>query len=207
MTGEQPLLDEVMAEAERQATALIERARQERERIRAEAEREAAALADKERERGRAEAERRHAQILATVPVQQRRLAELRSEGLLDEIARQARQRLSALDEVACTEATARLAAHAIQRLAADSFVVKLARAMEGTKLRDAIAALSGQPPSTIEVVAAPELDGPGPRVEGADGRLIWDNRLLERLGRLWPALRTQVAARLPASPGRKEAA
>ena len=209
MTGppQQLLVGEVIAEAEREAASLVEGARQDGLRLRAEAAREADALAARQLEQGRLEAERRRALILATVPLQANRLVQLRIEGMLAEVAEQVRQRLLTLDRAARTDVTIRLAADAMQRLGDDGVVVKLAPeelALDRARLRDAIAAAGGRDASRISVVVAPELSGPGPWVESADGHRVWDNRLLERLTRLWPALRSQVAARLPVGPGRE---
>jgi len=42
-------------------------------------------------------------------------------------------------------------------------------------------------------LVDAPSLNDGGAIVLDADGRRVWDNRLLARLDRLWPELRRQI--------------
>lgn len=79
MTPQPPLVDELLAQAERQAQALIEKARHEASVLMAEAADKVAGLTERELGRGRAEGERRRAVILSTVPLRERRLRQLRA--------------------------------------------------------------------------------------------------------------------------------
>jgi vacuolar-type H+-ATPase subunit E/Vma4 len=201
VTPQAPLVDELLAQAERQAQALIEKARHDASGVMAEAADKLAGLTDQELGRGRAESERRRAVILSTVPLRERRLRQLRVEGLLTALAEEARQRLLALGEAERKRITLDLAVAAVAQLSTDACVVKLAPgepAPESAQVRAALVGLRPQSACTIQVLQTPDLQGPGPLVASADGHQLWDNRLLERLTRLWPALRSQVAARLP---------
>ncbi len=201
MTPQAPLIDELIAQAEREAQSLLDKARHEASGLMAEAADKVAGLTEREAGRGRAEGERRRALILSTVPMRERRLRQLRVEGLLSALAEEARQRLLALGEAERKRIALDLAVAAVAHLSTDACVVKLAlgeSAPDSAQLRAALVGLHPQSACTIQVLQTPDLQGPGPLVASADGRQIWDNRLLERLDRLWPGLRAQVAARLP---------
>lgn len=201
MSPQAPLVDELLAQAEREAQALIEKARREASGLLAEAADKVAGLTEREQERGRAEGERRRALILSTVPMRKRRLRQLRIESLLRSLAEEARHRLLSLGEAERKRVTLDLAAFAMAHLSTDACVVKLAQgepAPDSAQLRAALVGRHPQSACAIQVLQTPDLQGPGPLVASADGRQIWDNRLLERLARLWPGLRAQVAARLP---------
>jgi vacuolar-type H+-ATPase subunit E/Vma4 len=206
VSSQPPLVDELLAQAEREAQALIDHARQEASGVLAEAAANAASLRERELARGRAEAERRRAVILSTVPLRERRVRQLRIEGLLTALVEDARQRLLTLDEKERRRISVALAVAAMAQLSTDACVVKLARGEPAPEASQVQAALGTRHPvCTIQVLQAPDLQGPGPLVASADGRQIWDNRLLERLTRLWPGLRSQVAARLPVSAHARE--
>jgi vacuolar-type H+-ATPase subunit E/Vma4 len=93
-------------------------------------------------------------------------------------------------------ESAAALATEAIEQMHGTAFIVKLSaadRAAFGGGLAGEIAVRVGRSLNlTISNDAA--LKESGPIIEDADGRQVWDNRLLARLERLWPGLRRQIA-------------
>jgi len=194
------LTEEILADAGRQAERTAARARREAQEILDKAKTQAD---DERRERieaARQEAERRHRLALATVPVEVGRMRARRTEDLLQSVYDEARRRLPTHEGFDYRATVASLAAEAVARMAGQAFVLVLSEADRqafGADLAEEVRRRVGREGLRIEVApeAAP-IDG-GVIVRDADGRQVWDDSLLGRLDRFWPALRRQVAADL----------
>lgn len=199
------LSEEILAEARRESDALIQGARRAAEDILAKATAEAAKVRQERLDQARGEAARRKELILATVSVESGRLRAARAEALLDSIHETVRQWLASRDRVEYREILVRLAVEALNRMAGDSFVVKLSVADHGAfgrGLADEICRRAGRSSLNITVAGEPSMTENGVIVTDAEGRQVWDNRLPARLQRLWPELRRLVAVNTSLLPG-----
>lgn len=199
------LSEEILAEARRESEALVQGARKAAEDLLAKAAAEAAKVRQERLDQARGEAARRKELILATVSVESGRLRAARAEALLDSIHETVRQWLASRDRVEYREILVRLAVEALNRMAGDSFVVKLSVADQGlfgTGLADEIRRRAGRSPLNIGVTGDSAITENGVIVADAEGRQVWDNRLPARLQRLWPELRRLVAVNTSLLPG-----
>jgi len=190
------LREEILAEAQKKGEEIIMRAQQDAEahikNIISDAERLRQSILDQ----ARLEAERQSELILATVPVETGRLRAARIESLLESIRDEAYQKLLNHEGFPYRETLITLASQAINNMAGDSFVVQVYGSEKGTMaegLSEEIARHVARPVQ-ITVSYHQETTGGGVIVEDAEARQVWDNRLLERLKRLWPELRRQIA-------------
>ena len=206
------LREEILTDAERQRERTIRKAKKDADDMMAAARVDA----DKDRaarlEAARAEGQRRRDLVLATVPVEITRRHAERTEELLRAIHDEALRRLSAREGLDVRRALVALAAEAVTRMEGNRFIVELSEADRracGDGLGEAIRARAGRPEIAIEITAVPgESAQAGLVVRDPEGRQVWDNRLVARLERLWPALRHGIAARtglLDMAEGRKE--
>ncbi len=205
----QPLQEEILAEARREAGQILQQAREQAASVIAAARAEADAVRRQRIDEARAEAERRTELILATVTLEASRLRSTRTEEILQSVHGEIRRRLLAREGLDYQEALITLGAEALTRMFRDSKAPSRAfqpRAKGWVKLSPAdqasfgegvvkeIARRAGVPSSSLTLSADPMVTGGGVIVRSADGRQIWDNRLLHRLERLWPELRRQIA-------------
>lgn len=99
----------------------------------------------------------------------------------------------------ASTNALMSLAVEALREMAGDSFVITgpplSPETVEEIKRR------TGRTKLSINSVSDESGNEAGPIIASADGRQIWDNRFSERLHRLWPDLRRQIAKRTGLAP------
>lgn len=188
--------DEILAEARRESEEIILRAKRD-----AEASLNCV-IADAERVRqdrlaqARVEASRKSELILATVSVETGRLKAARIESLLEEVREEARKRLLACDGFDYRETVIILAVDAIIRMSGDAFIIKLPES-EQAILGDGLAEQIAQHlerPVKVNVLFEENITGSGVIIEDAEGHQTFDNRFLQRLERLWPALRQQIA-------------
>jgi vacuolar-type H+-ATPase subunit E/Vma4 len=125
-------------------------------------------------------------------------------EALLETIHAAARETVAAMGADELRPALLGLSLEAARQLDGPRLRVKLSprdHASCGADLGRSLAGLLDRPCADIEVVAVASQLDPGPVVEDQVGRQVWDNRLLARLERLWPALRRELAAKLFAQP------
>jgi vacuolar-type H+-ATPase subunit E/Vma4 len=190
------LREEILVEAKREGEEAILRARQDAEAILAGAAAEGEQVRRDKLDQARKEAARRTELILATVPVETGRMREARVEALLGSIQEEARRRLLARDGFDYRKTIVALASDAIGRMAGVAFVLKLSEAdaaVLGDGLAGEIAQRVGRP-ITITVSLEEENAQTGVVVEDGDARQVWDNRLTQRLERLWPEMRRRIA-------------
>lgn len=190
------LRDEILAEAGREGDEILRRARAEAASILAAAEAEANRIRREKRATAQAEAARHTKMVLATIPVEAERLRSERIESILENIHQEIRRRLLAGD-FDRHETVVALAAEAVQRMIGANFILKISPADHiafGRKLSREIEQRVGRSLLELVVLADETVAEGGVKVQGAEGRRIWDNRLLPRLERLWPELRRQIA-------------
>jgi V/A-type H+-transporting ATPase subunit E len=202
--SQQVLRDEILGDGRRQGERIVHHARQDAEALVAKAK------ADAEKERrdildaAKAEAQRRRELILATVPVHTGRMRSARVETVLAVVHDEAKRRLLAREGFDYRETVIRLAAEAISQMAGDRFVVAVSQADRqalGDSWLDEVRRRVGRPNLDVSIAADPaKVDG-GVFVRDADGRQVWDDDLLARLERIWPAARREIATRTSLVP------
>jgi vacuolar-type H+-ATPase subunit E/Vma4 len=190
------LREEILAEARSKGEESITRARQDAEAFLFSAKADADQVRQEKLDQARTEAARRSTLILATVAVETGRLRAARVETLLESVREEAHQLLLSRDGPEYRKTVIALASHAIGKMSGLDFVVKLFdgdRAILGEGLAEEIADRIGRP-VRLTISYEPDLKGAGVVVEDAEARQVWDNRLVNRLERLWPELRRQIA-------------
>lgn len=188
--------EEILAEARREGEEIILRAKRDAETSLSCAVTDADRVKQERLEQARVEASRKRELILATVSVETGRLKAARIESLLEEVREEARQRILAFDGFDYRETVIVLAVDAIIQMTGDAFIVKLPES-DQTILSDGLAeeiTHGVERPVKVNVLYDENVTGPGVIVEDAEGHQTLDNRLLQRLERLWPALRQQIA-------------
>lgn len=188
--------EEILADARRECEQIILRAKRDAEASLSNATTEANQLRQERLDQARVEASRKNELILATVPVETGRLRAARIEALLESVCEEARERLQAREGFDYQETVISLAADAIKQMAGDAFIVRLSKAEQtilSNGLAGEIASRVGRM-ANITIKYEEEITESGVIVEDAEARQVWDNRLVRRLERLWPALRRQIA-------------
>ncbi len=192
------LRDEILADAKRQAERVLKQARKEAGEIAEAAATELSAWSSRQLNTARAEAKHRADMILAGLPVETGRLRANRIESLLQSIHDEARQQLVSRDGLDQRQMLVNLCAEAIRKMSGNRFSISLPEAdrrLLGDREVEAIRLAAGRPDLVLEIIGDPESRDAGPVVRGNDGKELCDNRLTERLERLWPELRLKIAA------------
>ncbi len=191
------LRDEILEEARRESEEIVSRARQNAENLLAASAAEASRVREGELDQARGEALRRRELILATVPVEAGRMRVARIESLLESVHEEARKRLFACNGSQYRETVITLSTLAIRQMAGGTFTVKMPegdRGLLGDGLLEEVKARTGRPGLSVSLLFDPAIKEGGVVVEDGEGRQTWDNRLRERLERMWPELRRRVA-------------
>ena len=208
------LREEILADARRQAERTVRRAERDAGDALAQARKEAGADRASRLDAARREAERRRNLILAAVPVEEARMRARRTEEVLDAIRDEASRRLtergpSGAGGEEYRRTLVRLAAEAVSNMAGERFVLELGAEdlkVVGNGLADDVRRAVERQGLQIAVAPEPADIEAGIIVRDDDGRQVVDNRLAARLGRLWPALRLAIGARLvPDEPEKKD--
>jgi len=194
---------EIFADARRKADEIVFRAKQDAEAFLHNAATEADQVRQKIREQACAEGNRRSELILATVPIETGRLRAARVEALLESIYDEACQRLRAHEGFDYRETIISLASHAIGQMTGNEFVVRLSEKDRTILEGDFTEKIEGHVGRSVNITISWEdnIGEDGVIIEDADARQVWDNRLLKRLGRLWPELRRQIAVQASLVP------
>jgi vacuolar-type H+-ATPase subunit E/Vma4 len=174
----------VLDDARRQADAIIARARQQAAATLEQATAEIEQAGQERLKVAQVEAARKTEAIQASVSVAAGRLRAARVESILQSVYDAARGRLVARQGYDYTETLVALVTEAARHMGNAGLVVRLSPAD-----RAAVAEQLGQ----FTLVEDPSLTDGGAVVLDADGRRVWDNRLIARLDRLWPELRRQI--------------
>jgi vacuolar-type H+-ATPase subunit E/Vma4 len=135
--------------------------------------------------------------ILATVQVEADRLRSDRVESLLQSVREEATARLLARDGFESRETVVALAAEAVSQMKGETFAVQLSPAdcvRFGEGLAEEIIRRVGRSQLSLTIAKEPALTGRGLVVRDLEGRQVWDNQFEQRLERLWPELRRQIA-------------
>ena len=183
------ILTEVRDEAEQIKAEAKEKAEAIRKRAQAQAERERKAILDRARE----DAERLRGQGVATAQLKARSLQLTNREQLLDRVFQTAREKLSEIQKRSdYDEIAALLLREALVQLRVNKANIRADKTTQGIlekkALREISKELNGQFTS-----ADPLEEGIGVVVDAADGRLNYDNTLETRLNRLEGTLRSAV--------------
>lgn len=187
---------EILSDAQKKADEIVGRATEDAERFLSAAALEADQVRQEVLDHGRREADRRRELVLAAIPVETGRLRAARLEALLESVYQDVRQSLLNHKGFSYREALISLAAHAICRMAGETFVVRVSegdRTMLGNGLSEEIERRVGRS-VIINISYEQSAPGAGVVVEDGEGRQVWDNRFIKRLDRLWPELRRRIA-------------
>lgn len=198
-TSHAVLRDEILADAERQAKRILRNANREAQTLIDKA------TADSQRECGEKQAvaealaERKHTLIFATVPVEIRRMRAARVEHELERLRDAVRTLLREREGFDYPRALEDLAVEALDGMEGEAFVLELSR--EDRSLADELLVavrkrLADQPVEIVVASEPAEIHG-GLIVRDATGRQVWINSLEDRLDRMWPLLRSQIAQQL----------
>jgi V/A-type H+-transporting ATPase subunit E len=198
--SDQVLRDEILADAQRQAQRLVRKARREADALVAKANEESEQERDRRLGAAQEAAERTRRLALATVPVETGRMQAARVERELQSLRDQIRERLLKRQGLDYGDLLVALAAEPLARMEGSAFVLELSPddlRDYGRELAAAVAARAGRPNIRLTVADTPVKIQGGVIVRDAPGRQIWDNSLESRLDRMWPMLRSQLAAHL----------
>jgi vacuolar-type H+-ATPase subunit E/Vma4 len=157
-------------------------------------------------------AETKRSEILASVAVEVQRERLAAAEKILQSVQDGVRRKLAALSPRDAQASQVRLALEAVGQLPpnvpVDVALPAAAHGAFGAQLVQEImkqAAAVIKRPVTVRLAAQPGAIADGVVVRTADGRIEIVNSLDERLRRLWPQLRLEIAAKLfPAETGKK---
>jgi V/A-type H+-transporting ATPase subunit E len=199
-TSHEVLRDEILADAQRQGTRLIRKAEREAKAILDKATSESQHERDGKLAAAQAEADRKRMLALATVPVEIGRMRAARIEKELLALHDQARARLQAREGFDYRATLETLAAEALARMEGDTFILALAEQDHeqfAARLPEAARKRAQRPHLTVTVDDQPVPISGGVIVRDPPGRQVWDNSLEARLDRLWPLLRSQIAAHM----------
>ncbi|WP_005035431.1 V-type ATP synthase subunit E [Holophaga foetida] len=185
------LCEEILTEGRRRADEICEEARREGGALLATAQAEAQNLREDSQETATREASRRRERLLAGSPIEIARVRAARIEALLEPLREKALRELAAR-RFDYRKALATLAAEALQGMGGDAFTLSLAP--EDMHLGKEILDRIRRPGLSLNLTEDATITGGGLILRDAEGRQVWDNRLPERLGRLWPQLRIPVA-------------
>jgi len=191
------LRGEILADAQRQADRALQRARKEAAGIAEAAEAELEEWRTQQLDIARAEAQRRSNMILASLPVEIGRMRANGLESALQSIYDEVRQQLMACDGLDYRQTLINLSAEAIRTMTGSGFTITLPEAdrkLLGEAEVESIKRLANRPDVKLTLVFDPESMDAGPVVHTDDGDEYWDNRLAEKLERLWPMLRREIA-------------
>jgi len=190
------LRSEILSEVQKECEEIITNAKRQAEIFLAGIDKEKERIRQEHIDSANAEATHRSDLILSTVPVETGRHRAARIEALLRTVYDEVRERLIARDGIQYRETIISLAFDAIMHMDGDTFVLKLSGAdydMFSDSIIEEIAHRVGRPVN-ISISQEPSISDGGVIVEDKDARQVWDNTLLKRLERLWPALRRYIA-------------
>ena len=190
------LRSEILSEVQKECEEIITNAKRQAEIFLAGIDKEKERIRQEHIDSANAEATHRSDLILSTVPVETGRHRAARIEALLRTVYDEVRERLIARDGIQYRETIISLAFDAIMHMDGDTFVLKLSGAdydMFSDSIIEEIAHRVGRPVN-ISIIQETSISDGGVIVEDKDARQVWDNTLLKRLERLWPALRRYIA-------------
>jgi V/A-type H+/Na+-transporting ATPase subunit E len=198
-SSQEVLREEILAEARRQADMILRRGKAEAEAIVTKAKADAEKEYTDKVAYAKGDASCRQELVLARLPVDITRMRSARIESLLQGVYDDARRRIAAREGFDYREALITLAAEAIGRMIGTRFVLQVSdadRQALGDGWLDDLRRRVNREGLEVTFTAAPAKMTGGVIIRDADGRQFWDDSLLARLDRLWPAARRDVAVR-----------
>lgn len=197
------LYDEVLADARTKADREKRRGQKDAEAAARKIDDEAQAAKDQILGAAKAEGDRLRRQVLATVEVEAQRQRLARLEEILRSVYDQAEQRLGQLSDQELADAQSRLALEAIEQLPQDSLELALPAVSHESRAAELIQRLVAEMDQkfdrnvVIRAAERPAEINDGVVVRSEDGSVEIVQSLRERLRRMWPDLRLDVARRL----------
>ncbi len=194
------LREEILGDARRQAERLLRRARQEAKTLTEKADAEIDAWRNAHLENARAKAARRVELTRTRIPLERGRMRANRIEVLLQQLHEDARKRCADREGLDVRGIVIALAAEAVRGMAGLQFAIEVPvcdREALGANWLDEVRCQAERPDLKLEARYAEDRRDFGPVVHDAAERQVWDNRLVARLDRLWPALRCELADRM----------
>lgn len=204
-TSEQAIIDEILADARKQAERIVKRAKRDAEgavsRAREIAEKDAVQIV----EAGRAQAAIKARAISSGVDQEIKKRDLAAREAIIDHVRDTALKVLAERerDQNAYRAALAGLIVDAVRQMAGDRFLVAF-RAQEPDAVAEGALAAAlerlaaeHKRPVSLERAPKPIRAAGGCIVQSADGRELANETFEERLRRLWPGIREEVAAML----------
>ena len=183
------MIGEAKAEAEQITASAQAKADEIRQRARQQADGERAVILD----RARQEAERLRGQVVATTQMKARTIELEHREKLLDSVFDAARKQLSSIEQWSDYNQIAhKLLQEAIQQLGASKIQVRTDKQTQKALAKQGLEQLSTEL-STEIILGKPLSQGLGVISETVDGHLQYDNTLETRLDRLQNGLRSPV--------------
>ena len=183
------MIGEAKAEAEQITASAQAKADEIRQRARQQADGERAVILD----RARQEAERLRGQVVATTQMKARTIELEHREKLLDSVFDAARKQLSSIEQWSDYNQIAhKLLQEAIQQLGASKIQVRTDEQTQKALAKQGLEQLSTEL-STEIILGKPLSQGLGVISETVDGHLQYDNTLETRLDRLQNGLRSPV--------------
>ncbi len=193
----QVLCSEILASAAQKKEQILAQAQAEAHALVVAAEQEASRIHREKQVVSESEAKRRSEAILATVAVEIARLRLAHAEDQLGKIREGARDRLRKRLGYDFGTVMAHLAADALGRMNGVDFAMRLAPADEhmiGNGMANEIQRQINKASLHLEVIADPALKEGNVLLEDMERRQLWDISLEARLERLWPEVRQQIA-------------
>lgn len=197
------LYDEVLADARTKADRQRRRGRREAEETTRKIDNEIKAATDKIMAAGRAEADLKRVQIMATVEIEAQRQRLSLLERALRSVHQGAARRLGELSDDQLSEVLHRLAGEAIEQIPVDNLELALPEASHeshGAAMAERLAVEADRRLDRnviIRLAARPAEITDGLVVRSADGSVEVVQSLAQRLRRMWPDLRLEVARQL----------
>lgn len=193
------LREEILGDARKKAEEIINNAKREAEAILINAQVQAEKIKQETIDAAYKEAERKSELILATIPVETTRFKAEHIEFILNSIYEEAYKRLQNIEGIDYGEVLINLAVDAINRMAGNIFNIKISWSNLNLDIDFLIQEITNRVnrPVTINTSEEVNITGSGIIIEDNEGRQVWDNRLTERLKRLWPAIRRKIAVDL----------
>lgn len=194
------LREEIINDARRQAKRIARRAQQEADKHAQDTDSRAKAFDETTLAQAGSEAEKIRRLQMAKIPIAKRRMRAQFIEDHLNSLNLLARQRLAPEKNPLSREALIKLIAQGVSQMRGDHFTMSLAPQdlkSLGDDFIDELRTASGKSELTIEMAEPLPPSDSGPLLTDRDGRQRWDNRLQQRLSRLWPNLRREIAKML----------
>ncbi|HOI55663.1 MAG TPA: V-type ATP synthase subunit E family protein [Phycisphaerae bacterium] len=197
------LYDEVLSDARTKAERELRRGQKDAEAEARKIEDKARATVEEILGAARAEGDRLRRQVLATVEVEAQRQRLARLEEILRSVYEQAERRLGELSDQEQFDAQCRLTLEAVAQMPHDSLQVALPASSPAGRVDELIRRATAEADKTLDRNVAlrpagfPASVADGVVIRSEDGSVEVVQSLRERLRRMWPELRLDVARRL----------